>query len=158
MKNMKFKSNYLFIPLIVVLVSTIGSFLTDSGMNWYETINTPSFTPPGSVIGAVWTVIFILCAISALLVWNKTKHDKIFRIIVVIFLLNAFLNVLWSALFFNQQMISASLIEIFILNATNLALIILIWPKSKPASALLMPYFAWVSFATYLLYNIWQLN
>jgi tryptophan-rich sensory protein len=158
MKNMKFKSNYLFIPLIVVLVSTIGGFLTDSGMNWYETINTPSFTPPGSVIGAVWTVIFILCAISALLVWNKTKHDKIFRIIVVIFLLNAFLNVLWSALFFNQQMISASLIEIFILNATNLALIILIWPRSKPASALLMPYFAWVSFATYLLYNIWQLN
>lgn len=155
---MKFKPNYLIIPLIVVAVSLIGSFLTDSGMDWYATINKSSFTPPGSVIGAVWTVIFILSAVSALIVWNKTKHDKIFRIIIVIFLLNALLNVLWSALFFNRQMIGASLIEIFILNVANLALIILIWPKSKLASALLTPYFAWVSFATYLLYNVWSLN
>lgn len=155
---MKFKLNYIIIPLIVIAVSVIGSFFTDSGMEWYDTLNLPSFTPPGSVIGAVWTVIFILCAASALIVWNKTKHDKIFRIIIAIFLLNAFFNVLWSALFFNQQLIQASLIEIFILNALTLALIILIWPRSKPASALLMPYFAWVSFASYLLYNIWRLN
>ncbi|MFZ5365045.1 MAG: TspO/MBR family protein [Patescibacteria group bacterium] len=155
---MKIKINYFLIPLIVLAVSVIGSFLTSSGMDWYDTINLPSFTPPGSVIGAVWTVIFILSAISALIVWNKTKHDNIFRVIVVVFLINAFLNVLWSALYFNQQMIFESLIEIFVLNVTNLALIILIWFRSKAAAILLMPYFGWVSFASYLLFNIWQLN
>jgi len=155
---MKFKLNYLIIPLVVIAVSVIGSFFTNSGMEWYDTINLPTFTPPGSVIGAAWTVIFILCAISVLIVWNKTKHDKVFRMIITIFALNAFLNVLWSMLFFNQQMIAASLTEIFILNVTTLALIILIWPRSKLASSLLIPYFAWVCFATFLLYNIWQLN
>jgi len=155
---MKFKLNFFIIPLIVIAVSIIGSFATNSGMEWYDTINLPSFTPLGSVIGAVWTMIFILCAISVLIIWNKIKHDKIFRIIIVLFLFNAFLNIFWSVLFFNQQMIQASLIEIFILNATTLALIILVWPRSKLASALLIPYFGWVSFASYLLYNIWQLN
>lgn len=154
----KLKLNYLVIPLIAVFVSVFGSWLTDTGMDWYKTISLPEFTPPGSFIGIVWTIIFILTTISVLVVWNKFERNKIFWIIVVLFLANAFLNVFWSFLFFNQHLIGWSLIEMNILNLTTILLIIFIWPKSKFASVLLMPYAGWVAFATYLAYNIWLLN
>jgi len=152
------KLNYIIIPLIVLATSLLGSLFTNKGMEWYNTLKLPSITPPGSVIGAVWTVIFILSAISAIIVWNKAKHDNIFWIIIAIFIVNALLNALWSYLFFYQGLLLAPIIEMIVLNLTTLALIILIWPISKLASALLIPYFIWVSFATYLATTIWQIN
>lgn len=152
------KPNYIIIPLITVLVSFIGNLFTDSGMDWYRTLELPSFTPPGSVIGMVWTIIFILSTISALIVWNKINHNKLFWLIIFLFLLNAFFNIFWSFLFFNQYLIGLSLIEMNVLNLTTILLIIVIWSKSKLASGLLVPYFTWVTFATYLAYSIWLLN
>lgn len=155
---MKIKANYVIIPLITVAVSVIGSWITDLGMDWYQILNIPSYTPSGSLIGAVWTVIFILSTISALLVWNFSKRNKRFWWIVGIFIANAFLNVFWSALFFGLNLIGVSIIEMIILEFTVLALIFLTWPISKPASILLFPYAGWVAFAAYLAYNIWKIN
>ena len=64
------KLNYIIIPLIAFLTATIGSFFTGTGMDWYETINLPEWTPPGYIIGIVWTIIFVLTAVSALFVWK----------------------------------------------------------------------------------------
>lgn len=155
---MKLKPNYLIIPIITVVVSVLGSYLTDLGMDWYDTINLPEITPPGSVIGAVWTVIFILSTISALLVWNLSKRNKRFWWIIGIFIANAILNVFWSGLFFSLHLIGASIIEMIILEISVLALIVLIWPISRWASVLLIPYAGWVIFATYLAINIWKIN
>jgi tryptophan-rich sensory protein len=52
----------------------------------------------------------------------------------------------------------AALIEVFVLNAVNLALIILLWKKNRTAALLLLPYFAWVCVATYLNYSFWLIN
>jgi len=99
------KPNYIIIPVITILTAAIGSWLTSGGMNWYKTVNFPSWTPPGSVIGLVWTVIFILSAISALMVWNQAAHDNRLWWIAAIFIANAVLNILWSYLFFNRHLI-----------------------------------------------------
>lgn len=155
---MKIKLNYAIIPLITIAVSVAGSYLTDLGMDWYNTINLPEITPPGSLIGAVWTIIFILSTISALLVWNLSKRNKRIWWIIGIFIANAVLNVFWSGLFFGLHLIGASIIEMIILEISVLALIILAWPVSRWASILLFPYAGWVIFATYLAYNIWLLN
>lgn len=149
------KLNYIIIPLIVFLTAFLGSFFTERGMSWYETLELPSFTPPGFVISIVWTVIFFLSLISALLFWNKAKKRKR---IALLFLLNAFLNLLWSFVFFNQHLIFLSILEMILLNITTLLLIYLLIPVSKLASALLVPYFLWVGFATYLAYSIHLLN
>jgi tryptophan-rich sensory protein len=45
-----------------------------------------------------------------------------------------------------------------ILEATVIALIVLIWPKSRLSALLLAPYAGWVAFATYLAFVIWQYN
>ncbi len=152
------KLNYITIPLIVVLVSLTGSYFTSEGMDWYKGLVLPSFTPPGSFIGAVWTVIFILTAVSALIFWNKRNEFKRKNLIIFLFLINAFLNVFWSFLFFASQMVGAALIEAVFLEISVIALMVFLCSASKTASALLIPYGAWTLFAIYLNYLIFSLN
>lgn len=152
------KLNYIVIPLITFLTALSGSLLTSGGMKWYKSIKLPSWTPAGSVIGAVWTILFILAAICALIVWNKFPHDGRWQLIVAIFILNAILNVFWSFLFFNQHWLGVAAFESAALGLSVLALVILIWPGSVLAASLLIPYAAWVGFATFLTYTVWTLN
>ncbi|MFW6282568.1 MAG: TspO/MBR family protein [Minisyncoccales bacterium] len=155
----KLKINYLLIPIITVLVSYTGSIFTSMGISsgWYDLINKPTWTPPGSVIGIVWTIIFILSTISALIVWNKIERNKRFWRIILLFLINAALNVFWSFLFFAQNLIGLAVLEAALLAISVYILIYLIWPRSKLAAVLLIPYALWVSFATFLNYSIWVL-
>lgn len=152
------KPNYIIIPLITILVSVIGSFATSRGMDWYRTINLPEITPPGQFIGTVWTILFILATISALIVWNTAERTGNFKLIIALFIANAILNVLWSYMFFGAHWIGPAVIEAGLLGLSVIMLIIFIWPVSKLAAGLLMPYAGWVAFATYLTYTIWQLN
>ena len=152
------KLNYIIIPLITIIVAVVGSFLTSAGMYWYKTLKLPDIAPPGGFIGIVWTIIFILSTISALIIWNNTPRSNLFWWIIGIFILNAILNVLWSYIFFYSHNIGGAIIEMIILEITVIALCVLIWPISRIASILFWPYAAWVSFATYLAYHIWILN
>ena len=153
------RPNLILIPLVTIITAALGSFFTSSGMEWYQTtITRPSITPPDYIFGIAWTTIFILATISALIVWNKTKKDRRFKWTIAIFIANAILNILWCFLFFYQHQIFLAIPEAALLALTVLALIILIWPRSKTAAALLLPYFLWVSFATFLTYSIWTLN
>lgn len=152
------KANYILIPLVVVVVALLGNWFTGGGMEWYETLSLPSFTPPGYAIGIVWTAIFILGAVSALLFWNKAGRAKYFYGVASLFILNAVLNALWSYLFFVRHLLGLAVVEMGLLNLTTLLLMVLIKKRSKAAAWLLLPYFLWVSFATYLAYQVWMLN
>lgn len=154
---MNIKPNHVVIPFITIATISAGSWVTSAGMNWYKTLKFPAFTPPGSFIGAVWTVLFVLATISALIVWNKAASKKK-TTIGVAFILNALLNVGWSILFFGLHLIGPAIYEAALLGVSVLVLMIFIWPVSKLAAWLLLPYLAWVSFATYLTYSIWLLN
>ena len=159
------KPNYFVIPIIVFLTATIGSYFTGAGQDWYQTINLPSFTPPGWIIGLVWTFIFILSTMSVLIFWNlpiKKSDDKQMKIrfwtVILIFLINAGLNIFWSYLFFYQGLIGAAAFEAVLLSISVIALVVLIWPISRISSLLLVPYAIWVCFATFLNTFIWFLN
>jgi len=152
------KPNYIIIPLIMIIVSVAGSLLTSAGMGWYQTLKLPKLAPPGFAIGTVWTVIFLLTTISALIFYNTARRDKKFKWIIVFFVANAILNAFWSFLFFTQHWITISIIEMVVLDLTIIILMILIWPISRLASLLLIPYAAWVAFATFLAYGIHLLN
>ncbi|PIR66293.1 MAG: hypothetical protein COU51_04670 [Parcubacteria group bacterium CG10_big_fil_rev_8_21_14_0_10_36_14] len=74
---MRLKLNYIIIPLFTAFIAYFGGQITSAGMKWYKTINLPSFTPPGFVIGYVWTFIFICATISAIITWNKLKKTTL---------------------------------------------------------------------------------
>ncbi|MFA5047818.1 MAG: TspO/MBR family protein [Patescibacteria group bacterium] len=152
------KKSYLVIFLAVLATALLGSWITNNGMDWYATLRLPGFTPAGSVIGTIWTVIFVLCIISASMFWNKRSVIPRYKTIIGLFIANALLNVLWSGLFFGWHLIAWSLLEMVLLNLINLLLIIFLWRKSLWSSLLLLPYFVWVCIATYLNYLIWFLN
>ena len=152
------KLNYFIIPLIVFLVAFTGSLITSGGMDWYKTINLPVWTPPGSVIGIVWTTIFILSAISSLIVWNRFPRGRRFSWIFIIFGINALLNIFWSYLFFGKNLLDFAFWEAGFLFISVVLLIILIRPVSRLAAILLYPYAIWGAFATYLTYTVWMLN
>lgn len=152
------KLNYLVIPLVAFLTAFIGGMITKRGMAWYKTIKLPSWTPGGAVIGSVWTVLFILSATSALMVWNGTPHGTRFWLIIALFVVNACANVFWTYLFFGAHHIYAAIWEAIFLDLTVLDLIWLIQPVSGTAALLLVPYAAWVAFASYLTYSVWLLN
>jgi len=153
-----FNLSYIFIPLTTLTVALGGSRLTSSGMAWYKTIKKPTWTPPGSIIGLVWTVIFILTTVSALIVWSLKPSPKILPWIAGLFLANAALNMLWSYFFFYKHWMVLAGWEAMLLDLSVIALIVLIWPLSRWASALLMPYAAWVAFATYLTFTVAGMN
>jgi len=153
------KLNYLIIPLCVFLVAFLGNLLTTKGISgWYKTLKLPSIAPPGAIIGGVWTLIFILGMIAVLLFWNP-KPVQNFEMIVILLIVNGILNILWSYLFFNLHLLGWPIVEMIILNLTTIALIILLGLSGKIISGiLLIPYFLWVTFATYLAYTIYLLN
>ena len=143
------KLNYFVIPVVAFLVGFIGSKFTAVGINsgWYAALAKPAWTPPGYVIGIVWTVIYILTAIAALIAWNSPKCSKTVK---WLFVANAILNVLWSFLFFTLYAIGSAAIECFVLWISVIALMYYLWDISKVASCLLVPYAGWVAFATFL--------
>lgn len=154
------KINYFVIPLITIFVSLLGSQFTSMGIGsgWYATLIKPDWTPDGSVIGAIWTTIFIFTTITALIVWKKYPRGKKFNLIISFFVINLILNIGWSFVFFAQGLIGWAVIVAGLLGLSVLPLIILTWPVSRRGAVLLLPYFLWVSFATYLNYTIWMLN
>ncbi|OGM03212.1 hypothetical protein A2115_02795 [Candidatus Woesebacteria bacterium GWA1_41_8] len=154
----KLKPNYILIPLFTLTIAILGSTITAAGMEWYKTINLPGWTPPGNVIGTVWTILFILATISALMVWNAKFKAKTRKLIFLTFGANALLNFAWSYLFFGLHFLATSAVEASLLGLSVFVLIFLIWPVKKWAAILLIPYSLWVAFATYLTFVVFQLN
>ncbi len=143
----------------------IGSFFTISSIqNWYNLLNQPSFRPPNWLFGPVWTILYTLMGISFYLIWIKlgdkkySKKAKLIKQSLIIFLIHLFFNATWSIVFFGQHNIFLALINILVIWVFIVVLIAKFWSIDKKASALLLPYLAWVSFATILNYSIWILN
>ncbi len=137
----------------------IGSFFTTPQIpNWYADLNKPVFNPPNWVFAPVWTTLFILMGISLFLVIRQGIKKPLIRSAVVVFGFQLMLNILWSVLFFGLQNPLAAVCEIVVLIIAIIWTMLLFYRLSKPAAYLLIPYLAWVSFASVLNFTIWWLN
>ncbi len=147
----------LLIVLAVVAISLIGGLATDTGSTWYTTLAKPKWQPPAWLFGPVWTMIYLLLALSAILAWHYAPAET--RTMVIgLFILNGILNLAWSFIFFRGHSALWAGIEILLLWMTILALIIIAWRFSHVASLLLIPYLIWVAFASVLNWRIVSLN
>ena len=97
-----------FIISVVICLGAgfAGSFFTTPAIDeWYANLVKPSFTPPNQIFAPVWTTLYILMAISAFIIWRKGWGQRYVRSGLVLFLLQLFLNVSWSFLFFGLKML-----------------------------------------------------
>ena len=137
----------------VVVVAVVGGLATDTSSDWYRALDRPAWQPPGAVFGPVWTVLYVLIAVSATLAWRDVRGPRR-RLVLGLFAVNLVLNVAWTWIFFQAHAPAVAGVEIVVLLATILALIRLVWPANRIAALALVPYAAWVAFATALTWTI----
>jgi translocator protein len=140
------------------IAASIGSAATASSVNsWYRTLDKPSFNPPGSVFGPVWTVLYVLMGIADAIVAKECPGEngqharRIYKV-------QLGLNTLWSVLFFGFRAPGFALVEILALWAAIAMTISAFARISRTAALLLMPYLLWTTFATALNAGIWWKN
>ncbi|MEO8505756.1 MAG: TspO/MBR family protein [Acidobacteriota bacterium] len=137
--------------------SAVGAVASIQAKSFYSQLVQPSWAPPSSVFGPVWTVLYALMAIAVWLVW-RSGGFRANRTALSLFVVQLALNALWSWLFFAWHRGAWAFADIVVLWALILGTLVSFWRTRPLAGALLIPYLLWVSFAAALNYAVWQLN
>ena len=126
-------------------------------LTWYNTINKPTLNPPPEIFGPVWAFMYTLIFISfTTFMYAKTDLNK--KQGLTFFLIQLLLNFSWSPAFFYLHDIKLSFIIIVFLLIFIILTIISFYKVSRISAFLLIPYLLWVSFATYLIFELMRLN
>lgn len=145
---------------VVWLAITFGAaaigarFLPDA---WYKNLNKPPWNPPNWLFAPVWTLLYLLMAAAAWLVWRRDGLGG-GLVPLSLYVLQLILNAGWTWLFFGRHRPRGALLDIGVLWAVILATLIAFWRLEPLAGVLLIPYLAWVSFASALNWSIWRRN
>jgi translocator protein len=143
---------------ICFTVAASGSLFTASSVKtWYPGLLKPGGTPPPWVFAPVWSLLYILMAVAAWLVWRQRSHQNV-RLALALFMVQLILNGLWSVIFFGLRKPGAALVEIIVLLAAIAMTAMQFAEFSRLAFWLMTPYGAWVLYASYLNFGIWRLN
>jgi benzodiazapine receptor len=137
----------------------IGSLFTFKAIpTWYRGLKKPPYTPPNSVFGPIWTTLYVLMGISVFIVWQKGFATGGAVLAFTLFWVQLAINTLWSVIFFGLKSKGGGAIAIIVLWFLILATMIASFRVSAWAGALLVPYIAWVTIASYLNIGVWLLN
>ena len=143
---------------LTLLVGLAGSLITSPAISsWYSLLQKPFFSPPNWIFAPVWTILYILMALSAALIWQQ-KRTKLRDQALKAYLFQLGLNFLWSLIFFWFKLPLLALGEIMVLAISIVWTMKLFNKVSKKAAFLLIPYLIWVSFASILNLMIVWLN
>jgi len=151
----------IIIALIICLaVGYSASTVTRPSVeSWYPTLVKPVFNPPNWIFMPMWTLLYILMAVAAGLVWDKIKEQtEEVKKALLFFIIQLTLNAIWSYLFFGLKNPLLALIEIALLWLMIYETYLKFVKINKIAGYLLIPYMAWVAFAAVLNASIWWLN
>ncbi|MFG4001077.1 TspO/MBR family protein [Flavobacterium aquidurense] len=145
---------------ICLMVGYSASTVTRPSVEtWYPTIIKPGFNPPNWVFMPVWSILYILMAVAAGLVWDKIKEqNEEVKKALGFFLIQLTLNAIWSYIFFGLKNPMLALIEIALLWLMIYETYLKFLKINKTAGYLLIPYMVWVAFAGILNASIWWLN
>ena len=149
--------------LPVAATAAVGSVATQAEIpGWYAGLNKPSFNPPDWVFPVAWTALYTMIAVA---LWRLLGAEPRtgpsrggWRLALIAFLLQLGLNAAWTPVFFSAHAVGLGLIVVVSLLVMVLWTIRLTWRFDRAAAWLLVPYAAWVAFATLLNAAILRLN
>lgn len=145
-------------PVIVVLGTLVGRGSNSGfGNPWFDALIKPAAMPPGWAFGVAWAILYALMgvAVARILAHPPTPER---RTALALFVLQLILNLGWSPLFFGAHQIFGALVLILAIFAAALATTFAFARVDRVAPWLLVPYLAWLSFATILNFQFLQLN
>ena len=146
------------VPAIIVLGSLSG-YLSNSGFGngWFDSLDKPFFMPPGWAFGTAWTILYALMGIAVALILAAPASDRR-KTALILFFIQLAVNFSWSPVFFGAHQIRLGLAVIVVLLGLAAATTRAFWRIRPLAGALLLPYLAWLGFATALNLAIDQFN
>ncbi len=145
--------------LLCLGVGAVGGWVTAAAVrDWYPALVKPAWNPPSWIFGPVWTTLYVMMGVAAWLVWRSNPRFSAIRLAMILFFVQLALNCLWSFLFFGGRSPGLALVDIAALFVVLGLTVTAFFPHSKPAGFLLLPYLAWVGFATALNASMWWLN
>jgi tryptophan-rich sensory protein len=142
---------------VTFIAAAVGAVASTQAASFYGGLARPSWAPPASWFGPVWSVLYVLMAVAAWVVWRVPLEART-RTPLVLFLLQLAVNALWSWLFFRWRLGGLAFADIVVLLALIAVTVVSFWRVKRLAGALLLPYLCWVSFATGLNWSVWQSN
>jgi tryptophan-rich sensory protein len=145
--------------LLCVGVGIIGSVVTGPEIPvWYAGLSKPPWTPPSVAFPVAWSILYFLMALSLWRLWDRAPVSPTRTTAIRLFVVQLALNAAWSPVFFGWHGIRAALVIIIVLLIAIAATLIAAFRADRPAGWLLVPYLAWVAFATTLNAGIVALN
>lgn len=118
----------------------------------------PPFAPPSWVFGPVWSVLYILIAISFGYVFLKILRGEWPKKLALPFVINLIANAAFTPVQFGLNNLPLAAVVIMVVLVTIVWCMKAVWPYAKWIAYMQIPYLLWVSFATVLQFSITLLN
>ena len=146
------------VPAVVLLGFLSGQYAGSTAENpWFAALDKPAIYPPPVTFGVVWTVLYALMGMALALVcaaWGARYRMPA----ILAFMLQLALNLAWSPVFFGEHEITLALMILGALDLAVVLALVLFWKVRRVAALLLLPYLAWILFATVLNWQFLELN
>ena len=143
--------------LLAAFAGSLGAIASADAARFYAQLQQPSWAPPAAVFGPVWSTLYLLMGIAAWLAWRiGPRHGRDQAL--GLFGAQLAINALWSWLFFAWHRGALALADVLLLWVLVAATLVAFWRLRPLAGLLLLPYLAWVGFATALNAALWRLN
>lgn len=149
----------LFLVPLVILLGFASGQLANSGEEnaWFQMLEKPAAQPPGWLFGVAWTILYAMMGFAIAIV--ASARSAPFRAAAVVaFIVQLALNLAWSPVFFGMHQVSLALGLILLILAAALVTTFLFGRVRALAAWLMVPYLAWLCFASILNYQFDQLN
>ena len=152
------KTSFLTVPVILGIGFLMGRISNSGyGNQWFDGLRKPAVMPPGWLFGAAWSVLYVLIgtAIALILTSPRSKERTIG---IATFAAQLVLNFSWSPMFFAWHETRLALATLLAMLGLSIAAAIVVGRVWSLAGWLMVPYLAWLSFASYLNFEIIRLN
>lgn len=130
----------------------------DTTYDWYQQLIKPAWAPPAEVFGPVWTVLYLLIAISFGVVFYRVYEKKLPLTFAWPFMANLGFNLIFTPIQFGLKNNFLALVDILLVLGTLVWAMKVIYRKIPWVAYLQIPYLLWVGFATILQLTITYLN
>jgi len=149
------------IIILAIIFLAIGGMMSasvNSALNgWFTTLEKPFLNPPNYVFMPVWTILYVSLAIFIWLI-DRQPHSELILKARRLFVWQLVLNFLWTPIFFGLHSIVGGLIVLLIIDYLVFRLISISFKINKVCAFIILPYFCWLLFATYLNISIFLIN
>jgi benzodiazapine receptor len=133
----------------------------NSTYTWYQTLIKPTWAPPAWIFGPVWSVLYLIIAITFTTLFYKVLKKELPRYVALPFILNLVFNFAFSPIQFILQNNILALIDVVLVVLTLVWGMVVLWKASSKLRWIVylnIPYLLWGSFATILQATITVLN